>query len=224
MKAIIYARVSTAEQAQSGLGVEAQIEACRRYCDYRGLDVVDTITENGVSGAMAPHDRPGMGQALAMLASGEAELLIAAKLDRIGRDVRDLLELVACADQERWGLALLDLDLDTSTPAGRLVLTVMAGVAEWERRMASERTKAALAAAKAKGTRLGQPTKPTTRAAGARALELRAEGLSWRKIAAALGEEGYTSGTGNPNWYAANTRRAALAVQADRDAAALRGE
>ena len=220
MKAILYARVSTAEQSKSGLGVAAQIDACRRYCEYRGLDVVDTIIENGVSGARAPHERTGMGRALAMLAGSEAELLVAAKLDRIGRDVRDLLDLVARADREGWGMALLDLDLDTSTSSGRLVLTVMAGVAEWERGVIAERTKAALAAAKAKGTRLGRRVSDAGRAAGRRAVELRAIGLSWRKVAAGLDAEGFARRQSTEPWTAAAAYRAARTIGLDAEAAA----
>ena len=84
MKAIIYARVSTAEQAASGLGISAQVTRCAAFAAYRGHSVVKVVSENGVSGAQAPADRAGLGGALAMLAAGEADLLIAAKLDRIG--------------------------------------------------------------------------------------------------------------------------------------------
>lgn len=200
MKAIIYARVSTQEQAASGLGIAAQVERCRAFAEYRGHDVIDTITENGVSGAKAPADREGMGRALAMLAGGDADMLIAAKLDRVGRDVRDLLDLVARADREGWALALLDLDLDTSTAGGKLVLTIFAGVAAWERDVIAERTRAALAAKKAQGARLGRPVE-VSREAQDRARQLLDSGASMAATAKTLNAEGVPTARGG-KWHA----------------------
>lgn len=104
--AIVHARVSTAEQAASGPGIAAQAERCRGYADSRGV-----AAENGVSGTLAHEDRPVLGPVLAELAGdGGPDMLTVAKLDRLGRDVRDVLALAERADREDWGLVVLDLE------------------------------------------------------------------------------------------------------------------
>ncbi len=134
------------------------------------------------------------------LDDGAAAVLIVASLSRLGRSTRDVLDLAARADANGWALAILDLNLDTATPTGRFTLTMLAAVAQLEHDQTSERTAAALAAKKAQGHRLGRPASTATRLAGARALDLRADGLTWRAVAQALTDEGYTTREGVP-WH-----------------------
>ena len=168
LHAIIYARVSTRDQAASGLGIEAQIARCRAWAEYRGYQVTEVVSENGVSGTLAPDARPGLGRALHALTAGQADALVVAKLDRLGRDVADVLALADTAERQGWSLAVLDLDLDTSTPGGRLVLTMFAALARWERDIIAERTSAALPALKRRGKRLGRPVEQSPTARGGR--------------------------------------------------------
>lgn len=217
--AIIYARVSTDEQAASGLGVGAQVEKCRGFCSYRDHAVAEVIEENGVSGSKHPADRPGLSRALARLAAGDADLLVAAKLDRLGRDVRDLLDLVALADRQGWGLAVLDLDLDTTTAAGKLVLTVFAAVAEWERNVIAERTRAALAEKKRRGARLGRPVEQSAEAQ-ARVRELRDAGESLASTARTMNAEGIATARGG-RWHASTVRSLERTFALDAEAAAV---
>lgn len=224
MKAVIYARVSTFEQAESGLGIAAQVERCRSFADYRGHEVVAVFDENGVSGTQGPADRPAMGQALALLAAGEADVLVCSKLDRLGRDVRDLLELVELADRQGWGLAVLDLggggELDTTTANGRMVFGFMCVLAQWERETTAERTAAALQAKKAQGFRLGRPVEQSA-AARQRVRELRAGGASLAATARALTEEGIPTARGG-RWHAATVKRMEGSDALDAEAAAAR--
>ena len=141
-----------------------------------------------------------MARALRGLNNGTAAVLIVASLSRLGRSTRDVLDLTARADANGWALAILDLNLDTATPTGRFTLTMLAAVAQLERDQTSERTTAALAAKKAQGHRLGRPASEATRLAGARALDLRADGLTWRAVAQALTDEGYTTREDGP-WH-----------------------
>lgn len=220
MEAIIYARCSTVEQARSGLGIEAQLRRCRAWADLRGATVADEVTENGVSGTLAPEERPGLGAALSSLAAGEANALAVAKLDRLGRDVADVLRVAATAEAEGWTLAILDLDLDTSRPAGRLVLTMFAALARWERDVIAERTSAALQELKASGKRLGRPVEQSA-AARKRAAELRGEGLSLAATARQLEAEGIPTARGG-KWYGVTVKRIEESARLDAEAEAAR--
>lgn len=102
-----------------------------------------------MSGARA--DRPGLAYALAMLESGQADALVVSKLDRLGRTVTGLAAVIEHACRYDWSLIALDMAIDSSTSGGRLVMRVLAALAEWEREQISERTRDGLAAAKAKG-------------------------------------------------------------------------
>lgn len=220
MKAIIYARVSTAEQAASGLGMHGQIAQCEAFANYRGHEVIEVLTENGCSGSKAPADRPELSKGLAMLEAGEAQILIAAKLDRIGRDVRDVLDLVADADRQGWGLAVLDLDLDSSTPHGRLVLTMFAALAEWERNVIAARTSAALQVKKAAGERLGRPIEhdPAVRE---QVRAMRSAGVSMNAVAQHLNAAGTPTPRGG-KWHASTIRSLEQSDRLDAEAAAAR--
>jgi DNA invertase Pin-like site-specific DNA recombinase len=150
---IAYYRVSTARQGASGLGLEAQRAKVQQLAAERGAEVVAEFAEVE-SGRRT--DRPQLAAALAEARKLNAVVAVA-KLDRIARDAELLLRLTReAAANGLGGFLFCDLpDVDATTAAGRMVLTVMASVAEFEARRISERTKEALAAAKNRGVKLG---------------------------------------------------------------------
>jgi DNA invertase Pin-like site-specific DNA recombinase len=151
-----YYRVSTDRQGQSGLGLEAQQAAVHAFLGGRPPSAEFVEVE---SGKVA--DRPQLAQALAYARANHCELIVA-KLDRLARDVQMILSIVDSGVSVRF----LDLpEINPNEPTGRLMLTMMASFAEFERRLISKRTKDALQAKKARGHKLGSPNP----AAGARA-------------------------------------------------------
>jgi DNA invertase Pin-like site-specific DNA recombinase len=154
-RVICYLRVSTDEQANSGLGLAAQRAKLESECAYRGWSDVEWIEDAGYSAKSL--NRPGMQRALELLSSNQARTLVAVKLDRLSRSVLDFTGLLLLAESEGWSLVVLDLGLDMSTPNGKFVAQVMSSVAELERNLIAERTRAALAVKKAQGIRLGSP-------------------------------------------------------------------
>lgn len=142
MKLVVYLRVSTVRQGHSGLGLEAQRESIRSFAQMRGAEVIGEYVEIE-SGARS--DRPALAAALAHAKRERGELIVA-RLDRLARNVAFVSALL----QEGVELRVVDMP-----EASRLLLHVMAAVAEHERQAISERTKAALTAAKARGVLLG---------------------------------------------------------------------
>lgn len=129
--------------------------------------------------------RPGLQHALTELRAGEAQVLVVAKLDRLSRSVVDFVNLMARSQREGWAVLVLDLGVDTTTPSGELVVNVMAVLAQWERRVISERTKQALAQARANGKQLGRPsTVPAS--TRRRVLKLHQGGMGYGAIAKEL--------------------------------------
>ncbi|RZU30621.1 recombinase family protein [Blastococcus saxobsidens] len=197
MNVVAYLRVSTAGQADSGLGLDAQRRIIATEAARRGWTVVAFETDEGVSATATR--RPALERALASLRAGDAEALVVAKLDRLARSTLGFAELLATAQREGFAVVALDLGVDMTTPSGRLVANVMACVAEWERDAIRARTKEALAAAKARGTRMGRP-RQIDPALLARIVAMKATGLSHRSIAAALTAEGVPTPTGRDRW------------------------
>ena len=218
--AVLYGRVSTHEQAEHGHGLDAQRLKLEAYCAAFDIEPTAWLADAGVSGAVAPAERPALGQALTMLAGGDAKALVAVSLSRLGRRTRDVLDIADQADAEGWRLVILDLALDTATPTGRLALTVLAAVAELEREQTRQRTRDGLAAARAKGVRLGAPVSAATRNAVAVVDQLRERGLSWRAVAGELNERGVPTPTGAGRWHANTARRVVRSGELDREAAA----
>ncbi len=140
-----YCRVSTEEQAREGVSMDAQRERLAAYCTAQGCELVAIETDNGTSGSITPGKRPGLARALACIRRGEAEGLLALKLDRISRCTRDVLDLVDDSRRKGWRLVSVAEQLDTGSAAGRLVVTVLAALAEMEREQVGERTRFALA-------------------------------------------------------------------------------
>ena len=215
-RAVLYARCSTKEQAESGLGVEAQQARCRAYCDAFGHTVANAVDENGVSGSLDPTERPVLGPILNDLDKGRFDLLVVARLDRLGRCTADVLGVADRALRNGWDIALLDISIDTSTPTGRLVLTTLAAIAEFERAMIASRTSEALQAKKARGERLGRPVKLPAKTRR-RVLALRKAGLSMAATAAALTKEGVQTVRGG-RWHASTISRVEETIQLDAEA------
>jgi DNA invertase Pin-like site-specific DNA recombinase len=216
-RTIGYIRVSTEDQASNGVSLDAQRAKVAAYAMACDLDLVEVIEDAGWSGKTL--DRPGLRRALALLANGEADALLVTKLDRLTRSVRDLGELLDGALHDAELLSVGD-SIDTRSPGGRLVLNILASVAQWEREAIAQRVRDAMQHIKAQGRRVGAIPygfvvaadgttllpEPGEQAVIAQAVELREAGASLRAIAAALAERGHATRTG----------RAFLPAQIDR--------
>ena len=146
-----YYRVSTAEQGRSGLGLEAQQASVRRFADAEGFEVVSEFVEVETGkGSNALDRRPKLKAALTEAKQhGKGTPIAVAKLDRLSRDVHFISGLMA------QKVPFLVAELGPDVPP--FLLHILASVAEQERHLISERTKAALAAARARGVKLGNP-------------------------------------------------------------------
>jgi DNA invertase Pin-like site-specific DNA recombinase len=203
-----YCRVSTEEQAISGLGLDAQENAIRLECERRAIPLIATHTDAGASGKSL--GRPALTAALADLDAGHGSILMVAKLDRLSRNVHDATGLLQRADKAGWDLVALDAPVDTTTPQGAAMAQVLAVFAELERRLIGERTKAALAVKRAQGVRLGRPpTLPVEIVE--KILAAKNNGTSWSAIARDLNDEGVPTAQGGREWYPATVRYVAMA-------------
>lgn len=211
-RAVIYLRVSTDDQAAS---LEAQRETCRRIADQRGYVIVGEYADDGVSGAIPIDKRPELKRALADLGSNHADRLIVAKLDRLARNVRVALEIEEdYANRHGWGIVLGDLDIDTSTAAGKLQLSMFASVAKFERDRISERTREALAVKRSQGVKLGRPSQLPAEVV-ARIVAERAAGATLAAIADGLVADGIPTSQGGRSWYASTVRKVLASQQAN---------
>ena len=197
-RVIAYTRVSTEEQAISGLGLADQRQVLETEAARRGWRVVCLLEDEGWTAANLK--RPAISQALRMLADGDAEVLVVAKLDRLSRSLLDFASLMDRAQREGWQLVVLDLGVDTSTPAGEMMANVMASFAQYERRLIGQRTKAALAQRKRQGVRLGRP-RSLHDSVVARIVDARQAGHTLRSIADALNADEVPTARNGRCWY-----------------------
>lgn len=203
MKAIGYMRVSTEEQGDSRAGLEAQEEIIRDEVRRRGWDLTELRFD--VASGSSLRRRGQLGATLRDLAAGNADVLVVAKLDRLSRSVLDFASIMETANKEGWSVTVLDLGVDTSTTNGKLMMHLMIALAQWEREVIGDRTRAALKAVKARGVPLGRKSgvDDVTRRL---IVTLRNSGMSWRKIADVLTAEGVPTGQGG-EWHATTVRR-----------------
>lgn len=145
----LYARVSTAEQT-----TEPQVHALREYAERRGLEALEFI-DQAQSGSK--DRRPALDRMMAAVRRRDVDAVAVVKLDRLARSVRHLVEVAAELEALGVALVVLDQGIDTSTPAGRFVFHTLAAVAELERDLIRDRTRAGLAAARRRGARIGRP-------------------------------------------------------------------
>ena len=178
MRAAIYARVSTA----NGQHPEMQTRELVEYCARRGWEVFSSYVDAGVSGSK--EKRPELDRLMSDAKRRYFDAIVVWKFDRFARSVSHLLR--ALETFQALGIQFVSLTegVDTSTPAGKMVFTVLGAVAELERSLIVERIKAGLRNAKAKGKRLGRPKRILD---ATRIARLRARGCSWRVVARQLG-------------------------------------
>lgn len=215
LKAVGYIRVSTAEQAESGLSLSHQDRKIRAQAEVSDLHLEKIIRDEGHT---AKHlRRPGMNELLALINTGQVDVIVISKLDRLTRSIADLaslLDRLAKAQRADGGKGV-DListaeSLDTSTATGRLVINIMASVSQWEREVIAERTSAALQEKIAEGKSTGNPPfgytadpetghlveSPDEQRTLAAMKTLREQGKTWRAVAAALNADGHRTRTG----------------------------
>ena len=209
-RTICYVRVSTDKQADFGVSLEAQQAKAEAYASLYDLELVEIISDAGESAKTL--DRPGLTRALAMLARGEADALLVAKLDRLTRSVVDLGALIdRYFAPGKAALLSVSENIDTRSAAGRLVLNILASVSQWEREAIGERTAIAMRHKQAKGEYIGgRAPYGYNLVDGAlvaddfeqnvitQARELRASGLALLKVAAALDQRGIQARSGQP--------------------------
>ena len=193
-----YVRVSTDGQTESGASLTSQTEAIRAECLRNSWTLLEIVEDAGISGKSLV--RPGLQTVLERLRTGEANVLMAAKLDRLSRSTRDVCEIGDMAQHYGYDLCLLDARIDTTTPHGRAQLSMMATFAQLERELIGVRTREALAVKKSQGVQLGRP-KTVGGNVVREILKLRKGGLTLRAIAATLNETGVPTGQGGKIWH-----------------------
>jgi site-specific DNA recombinase len=230
-RAVGYIRVSTEDQAMTGVSLPAQRDKLKAYASLYGLELVSIEEDDGVSAKTL--DRPALRRALAMIDQGQADGLLIAKLDRLSRSVRDWDELIAGYFGEKAGKQLWSVadSIDTRTAAGRLVLNVLMSVAQWEREAIAERTKDALrhkikTRSRAGNVLYGSAIDPTDPRRSKKAMlpvglvddpaeqeaielmrQLRADGMSLRAIADELTRKTIPTKAGQVRWDHSSVRK-----------------
>ena len=177
--AAIYARVSTLNHGQDPM---MQTRELTEYCQRRGWEVFDTYVDSGVSGKR--DSRPALNRLMADAHARRFAVICCYRFDRFSRSVSHLCRALETFNALDIQFVSLCEQVDTSTPTGKLVFTILGAVAEGERNLIAERVRAGLRNARAKGKTLGRPKKDVD---VDRIKSLRASGQSYRSVAAAMG-------------------------------------
>ena len=175
----IYARVSTTNHGQD---VAVQTRELEQFAQARGWQLVGSYLDNGISGSK--DSRPELNQLMADAHRRKFDVVIVWKFDRFARSVSHLLRALETFNALGVAFVSLSENVDTTTPTGKMIFTVLGAVAELERSLIVERVRAGLRNVRAKGKTLGRPRKTVD---GGRITALRAQGLSLRAIASELG-------------------------------------
>ena len=175
----IYARVSTSNHGQD---TAVQLRDLTPFIAARGWAVADQYIDTGISGSK--DRRPELDRLMKDAHARKFDVVVVWRFDRFARSVSHLLRALETFNALGIAFVSLSEQMDTTTPAGKMVFTVLGAVAELERSLIVERVKAGLRNARAKGKRLGRPRAIVDVAQIAR---LRAQGRSWRKIARVMG-------------------------------------
>lgn len=176
-RVLLYARVSTSHREQKP---EVQLYEMRKFCEARGWEVVEEIVDHGYRGAT--DNRPGLKQLYKLVRGRKVDVIVVAKLDRLFRSLKHIV--LSLQEFSDLGVDFVSLreQIDMTTAGGRLMTHIVGAFAEFEKDLIRERTMDGLDYAVSQGKVLGRPETKDS----ARILELRAQGMSYRKIAKEL--------------------------------------
>lgn len=221
--AVAYIRVSSDQQAEKGISIEAQKAAVLASAASKGLELVDVLVDAGVSAGVALAKREAGKRLVSMVKSKKVDVVIAVRLDRLFRNAGECLTTIDLWSKKNVSMVLLDcggMEIDSSNPISKMMLTFMAGIAEHEKSLVSARTKAALDHKKAQGLRTttiapigyrfldGMVVEdPEEQETIAKVRQLRAAGFSHNRIAKALNERNVPAR--GKKWYATTIRKIA---------------
>jgi len=189
-RAAIYARVSTSNNGQDHTMQTREME---EFCSRRSWELTDSYVDNGISGSK--DSRPELDRLMADAHRRRFDTVVVWKFDRFARSVSHLLRALETFKALGIDFVSLSEQVDTSTPTGKVVFTVLGAVAELERSLIAERVRAGIRNARAKGKRLGRPRVAVD---GAVIAALRSQGHSWGAIHR---ETGVAKGTAQRSFY-----------------------
>jgi DNA invertase Pin-like site-specific DNA recombinase len=178
MNVALYSRVST----NNGQDPQVQLRELREYCQRRGWTVIGEYTDIGISGTK--DSRPQLNKLMADAHQRRFDAVAVWRFDRFARSTSHLLRALEEFKMLKVDFVSLSEQVDTSTPTGKMVFTVLGAVAELERNLIAERVRAGLRNARAKGKTLGRPVRVVDKD---QIMRLRASGMSVRAIAAQVG-------------------------------------
>ncbi len=175
MKTAIYGRVSTSDQS-----VDLQTSELREVAERSGWEISDVFLDEGVSGAKSRVARDGLRRLLIAVTRREITRIMVWSVDRLGRSLKDLVEIMGEINAAGCELYIHKQAIDTATPQGRMMFGLISVFAEFEREMIRERVKSGLREAKNKGKKLGRKPFPKIRVR--EILKLRSDGLTVKQI------------------------------------------
>jgi DNA invertase Pin-like site-specific DNA recombinase len=185
---------------------EYAVVAIERACKAAGWRLVDVVTDR--DNGRRSLERPGVGYALDRIAAGDAEGLLVTEIRRLVRSGVDLASLLRCFRERNAALIALDLDLDTSTAAGRRIADVLIALGEWDHDRIARSTKTRLAEAKANGRPTGRPSISDRPELREHIAGLRAAGMTLQAIADRLNDEGVPTLRGGAKWRPSSVQAA----------------
>lgn len=204
-----YVRVSTEDQASEGFSLDAQSVRIRDYCAAHGLELLEVLRDDGISGGSMTN-RPGLLAALDAVKKGRARGLVSVSMDRLSRRPLDLLGIADAAKRQDWSLHLIRENANTAEPSGMMFFGVMASMAGYERDLIARRTSDAMSEMRRQGLRVGAVPFGWNLSADGRTLEkneqeqeiirevrsLREGGCSFAEIARTLNARSLTTKNG----------------------------
>jgi site-specific DNA recombinase len=221
MRVIAYTRVSTEDQANEGVSLEAQETRLRAYCVVKGWELERVECDAGKSAKNL--ERPALQRILSEQLDF-IDVVLVCKLDRLTRDIVDLNRLLKLFETHNVKLVSLEENLDATTPTGELMLNLVAAISQWERKQTAARVKQALQHLKSQGKALGKPAygfevdgsgklRPiaTEQAVIAKITQLKSAGASYRSVAITLADQGVPTKRGG-QWDSRTVQRIHLAA------------